>query len=106
MYVCIYLSIYLYIYIYVYYILKARKQADEDVRQMMCFAGAEAGKTSPALSFAKEKVCTLRVPGKGISNSRGARPVHLIITILEWGRGGEDQPCPFFREGKGLHPEP
>ena len=25
-----------------------------------------------------------RLPGKGISNSHGARPVHLIITMIKW----------------------
>jgi len=26
----------------------------------------------------------VRLPGKGNSNSHGARPVHLVITIIEW----------------------
>ena len=26
----------------------------------------------------------VRLPGKGNSNSRGARPVHLIITMMKW----------------------
>ena len=26
----------------------------------------------------------VRLPGKGISNSHGARPVHLIITMIKW----------------------
>ena len=26
----------------------------------------------------------VRLPGKGNSNSHGARPVHLIITIIKW----------------------
>ena len=26
----------------------------------------------------------VRLPGKGNSNSHGARPVHLIITMLKW----------------------
>ena len=28
----------------------------------------------------------VRLPGKGNSNSHGARPVHLIITIIKWFR--------------------
>ena len=28
----------------------------------------------------------VRLPGKGNSNSRGARPVHLIITMIKWTR--------------------
>ena len=30
----------------------------------------------------------IRLPGKGISNSHGARPVHLIITTIKWIQGG------------------
>ena len=26
----------------------------------------------------------VRLPGKGKSNSHGARPVHLIITMIKW----------------------
>ena len=26
----------------------------------------------------------VRLPGKGNSNSHGARPVHLIITMVQW----------------------
>ena len=29
-------------------------------------------------------LCDVRLPGKGNSNSHGARPVHLIITMTEW----------------------
>ena len=28
----------------------------------------------------------VRIPGKGNSNSHGARPVHLIITMIKWTR--------------------
>ena len=28
----------------------------------------------------------VRLPGKGNSNSHGARPVHLIITVIKWFR--------------------
>ena len=28
----------------------------------------------------------IRLPGKGNSNSHGARPVHLIITVMKWMR--------------------
>ena len=28
----------------------------------------------------------VRLPGKGNSNSHGARPVHLIITMIKWTR--------------------
>ena len=30
----------------------------------------------------------IRLPGKGNSNSHGARPVHLIITMIKWIRTG------------------
>ena len=37
------------------------------------------------MRFAKEeKLETVRLPGKGNSNSHGARPVHLIITVIKW----------------------
>jgi hypothetical protein len=29
-------------------------------------------------------VCDVRLPGKGNSNSHGARPVHLVITMIKW----------------------
>ena len=32
----------------------------------------------------KPRTVDLRLPGKGNSNSHGARPVHLIITMIEW----------------------
>ena len=40
----------------------------------------ESAPTSPHL---RGKV-DVRLPGKGNSNSHGARPVHLIITMIEW----------------------
>ena len=30
------------------------------------------------------KKVDIRLPGKGNSNSHGARPVHLIITMIKW----------------------
>jgi len=38
---------------------------------------------SPWLVEAPTKV-DVRLPGKGNSNSLGARPVHLIITMIKW----------------------
>ena len=37
----------------------------------------------PCLAGATRKV-DVRLPGKGDSNSHGARPVHLIITMIKW----------------------
>jgi len=34
----------------------------------------------------RPKVSDVRLPGKGNSNSHGARPVHLIITMIKWFR--------------------
>jgi len=41
----------------------------------------ESAKLCPLSSFRKVDV---RLPGKGNSNSHGARPVHLIITMIQW----------------------
>ena len=30
----------------------------------------------------------IRLPGKGNSNSHGARPVHQIISMIKWNRTG------------------
>jgi len=32
----------------------------------------------------KPRKVDVRLPGKGNSNSHGARPVHLIITMIKW----------------------
>ena len=37
-------------------------------------------------SFHGRRKVDVRLPGKGISNSHGARPVHLIITMIKWFR--------------------
>ena len=37
----------------------------------------------PVSGFGFRKV-EVRLPGKGNSNSHGARPVHLIITMIKW----------------------
>jgi hypothetical protein len=34
----------------------------------------------------------VRLPGKGYSNSHGARPVHLILTIMKWIRTAKGKP--------------
>ena len=52
---------YIYIYIYIYIDLPARE--------------------APAPAFPARKV-DIRLPGEGDSNSHGARPVHLIITMI------------------------
>ena len=31
----------------------------------------------------------IRLPGKGNSNSHGARPIHLIMTMIKWFRTSE-----------------
>ena len=38
---------------------------------------------NPTLGGGSSKV-DVRLPGKGNSNSHGARPVHLIITMIKW----------------------
>ena len=36
------------------------------------------------MKFKMINVCRFRLPGKGNSNSHGARPFHLIITMIKW----------------------
>ena len=36
------------------------------------------------LSLSKPRKVDVRLPGKGNSNSHGARPAHLIITMIKW----------------------
>jgi len=38
----------------------------------------------PRLYFACSRKVDVRLPGKGNANSHGARPVRLIITMIEW----------------------
>ena len=41
--------------------------------------------TPPKLAaFHQHRKVDVRLPGKGNSNSHGARPVHLIITMITW----------------------
>jgi len=44
---------------------------------------AEGVDAAMAFSSCYRKV-DVRLPGKGNSNSHGARPVHLIITMITW----------------------
>jgi len=39
-----------------------------------------------ALGAAGPRKVDIRLPGKGNSNSHGARPVHSIITMIKWTR--------------------
>jgi len=45
--------------------------------------GQEEGGTKTLFPSMTRKV-DVRLPGKGNSNSHGARPVHLIITMMKW----------------------
>ena len=44
----------------------------------------EVGAGKRAAPLAEEVPVDVRLPGKGNSNSHGARPVHLIITTIKW----------------------
>ena len=44
---------------------------------------SRCGGAPPILPRGTRKV-DVRLPGKGNSNSHGARPVHLIITMIQW----------------------
>ena len=43
---------------------------------------------TPALRGCVVQKVDIRLPGKGTSNSHGARPVHIIITLITWIRIG------------------
>ena len=45
------------------------------------FLGSGVEHKNPHLRYEEGRVT---LPGKGNSNSHGARPVHLIITMLKW----------------------
>ena len=38
----------------------------------------------PSLARSNHRKVDVRLPGKGNSNSYGARPLHLIITMIKW----------------------
>ena len=38
----------------------------------------------PSTMFLYARKVDVRLPGKGNSNSHGARPVHLISTMIKW----------------------
>jgi len=44
----------------------------------------ESSAALPVRSDSRLEKVDVRLPGKGISNSHGARPVHLIITMFKW----------------------
>ena len=48
--------------------------------------GTSNGKRTPCpiLPFGFTRKVDARLPGKGNSNSHGARPVHLIFTMIKW----------------------
>ena len=72
-YICIYMCIQIHIYVYIYglYIYTYMVEG-----ALPSFCGSDCD--SPA------RKVDVRLPGKGISNSLGARPFHLIITMIKW----------------------
>jgi len=52
------------------------------LRFIICFEDATGPVCSPRHPYTHRKV-DVRLPGKGNSNSHGARPVHLIITMIK-----------------------
>ena len=54
---------------------------------LMSIPSAESGGEAENWWSLSRKV-DIRLPGKGNSNSHGARPVHLIITMIKWIRTG------------------
>ena len=52
---------------------------------MYCFAFGRTGTvTKCAHGFLCGRKVDVRLPGKGNSNSHGARPVHQIISMMKW----------------------
>ena len=52
-------------------------RAHQDSRGVM-------GQSHKVRGFKRHRRVDVRLPGKGDSNSHGARPVHLVITIMKW----------------------
>ena len=48
----------------------------------------------------------IRLPGKGNSNSHGARPVHLIITMIKWFRSSRLSIKNYLSPGGSHPPQP
>ena len=46
--------------------------------------GCAGGPRSRQTVFCRDRKVDVRLPGKGDSNSHGARPVHLIISMIKW----------------------
>ena len=42
------------------------------------------GQPARGLVGTSDRKVDVRLPGKGNSNSHGARPVHLILTMIQW----------------------
>ena len=53
------------------------------LRMRVWGSGPRGGPVQRRISPGPRKV-DIRLPGKGNSNSHGARPVHLIITMIKW----------------------
>ena len=45
---------------------------------------SSSGPSQPALDTCTHTKVDVRLPGKENSNSHGARPIHLIITMIKW----------------------
>ena len=57
---------------------------ESDASDFMIHGDSHFNRSTVDTSSARKVV--VRLPGKGNSNSHDARPVHLIITMLEWNR--------------------
>ena len=88
-YICIYRCIYICIYLYVFIYIISKVDVSFRGTKLVCAVNVREimnlSRTSWLIIPRKEDV---RLPGKGISSSRGARPVQRIISIMQW-----IQPC-------------
>ena len=109
MYMYIYTDVYMHIYLHIYVSLSARAAASENAAKVRLFLSifrlrplnicvclsvclcrrpvppppqrTPQARSEHAVRYWRVDV---RLPGKGHSNSHGARPVHQIITMIKW----------------------
>ena len=104
MYIYMYIYIYVYIYIYtntyihIYHTLTPTSQVvlTDGSKETSVKAGSAERTESQLLSpqvvpASLPRKVDVRLPGKGNSNSHGARPVHPIITMVKWIRTNRDR---------------
>ena len=77
-YIYVYICKYVYIYIYIYIYENIQFRASHALLRMVTVYAV------PAIESTYLRCATQLRPGKGNSNSHGARPVHQIISMMKW----------------------